>query len=141
VRDAASPVLGEASPSLLIQKEGDTVDMFCEATATPTPTLTWYKDGRELVSGDHVTIIGRRVRLHGLGPPDGGLYTCTFSNAVGSISHHIKLVIQGQFAGQFNRTIGDGCPLGRRNLREEQHLEVIGTILRVFGEWRQRFIR
>ena len=92
----AGPVLGEASPSLLIQREGETVDMFCEASATPTPTLTWYKDGRELVSGDHVTIVGRRVRLLGLSASDAGLYTCTFSNAVGSISHHIKLVIQGQ---------------------------------------------
>lgn len=90
-------MLGEASPSLLIQREGDTVDMFCEsAGGTPTPTLTWYKDGRELVSGDHVTIVGRRVRLLGLSAADGGLYTCTFSNAVGSISHHIKLVIQGR---------------------------------------------
>ena len=96
MRDTAPPVLGEASPSLLIQKEGDTVDMFCEATATPTPTLTWNKDGRELVSGDHVTIVGRRVRLMGLSAADGGLYTCTFSNSVGSISHHIKLVIQGR---------------------------------------------
>jgi len=96
VRDTAPPVLGEASPSLLIQKEGDTVDMFCEATATPTPTLTWRKDGRELVSGDHVTIVGQRVRLVGLSAADGGLYTCTFGNSVGTISHHIKLVIQGQ---------------------------------------------
>jgi len=94
----AGPVLGEASPSLLIQREGETVDMFCEASAVPTPTLTWYKDGRELVSGDHVTIVGRRVRLLGLSAADGGLYTCTFSNVVGSISHHIKLVIQGQSA-------------------------------------------
>jgi len=94
---SAPPLLGEASPSLLIQKQGDKVDMFCEASATPTPTLTWYKDGRELVSADHVTIVGRRVRLRGLSAADGGLYTCTFSNAVGSISHHIKLVIQGPF--------------------------------------------
>jgi len=104
MRDTAPPVLGEASPSLLIQKEGDTVDMFCQATATPTPTLTWYKDGRELVSGDHVTIVGRRVRLVGLGAADGGLYTCTFINSVGSISHHIKLVIQGQSARHSQHT-------------------------------------
>ena len=42
----APPVLGEVSPSFLIQKEGDTIDMFCEASATPEPSLTWYKDGK-----------------------------------------------------------------------------------------------
>ena len=39
-------MLGEVSPSFLIQKEGDTIDMFCEASATPEPSLTWYKDGK-----------------------------------------------------------------------------------------------
>ena len=43
---SAQPVLGEVSPSFLIQKEGDTIDMFCEAAATPEPTLVWYKDGK-----------------------------------------------------------------------------------------------
>ena len=39
-------MLGEVSPSFLIQKEGDTIDMFCEASATPEPSLTWSKDGK-----------------------------------------------------------------------------------------------
>jgi Immunoglobulin I-set domain len=81
----------------MIQREGDNVDMFCEARATPTPSLTWLKDGREMTSSDHVTVAGRKIQMKGLGPLDAGLYTCRFTNAVGTISHHIKLVIQGQY--------------------------------------------
>lgn len=43
---SAPPVLGQVSPSFLIQKKGDTVEMYCEASANPDPTLLWYKDGK-----------------------------------------------------------------------------------------------
>ncbi|KAI0211550.1 Protein turtle [Lamellibrachia satsuma] len=67
LRDEQSPpVLGEVSPSFLIQKEGDTVDLFCEASATPQPTLTWFKDNKELRSSDTVVIHGNRVQLRGV---------------------------------------------------------------------------
>ena len=92
----APPVLGEVSPSFLIQKEGETVDIFCEAAATPDPVLTWTKDGRELARGDRVSITGNRIQVRRLVRSDGGVYACTFKNVVGQISHTIKLVIEGE---------------------------------------------
>jgi len=89
------PVLTDASPGVLINNEGDNVDLRCEATATPTPNLTWFKDGRELVSSNHVNVVGRRVQLRALRHGDAGLYTCIFKNIVGSVSHAIKLVVRG----------------------------------------------
>jgi len=97
VLHAAPPVLGEVSPTFLIQQEGDTVDMFCEATAAPVPSLTWRKDGRELLptSDDRVRVYGNRVQLRRLQRTDGGAYSCTFTNVVGQASHVIKLVVEG----------------------------------------------
>ena len=92
----APPVLGEVSPSFLIQKEGDTVDLFCEASATPQPTLTWFKDNKELRSSDTVVIHGNRVQLRGVVRTDGGVYSCIFKNTVGRVSHIIKLIIEGK---------------------------------------------
>ena len=89
------PALNDVSPSLLIHNEGDNVDLRCEATGTPTPNLTWFKDGRELTSSNHVTVVGRRVQLHSLRHGDAGVYTCTFKNIIGSASHTIKLVVRG----------------------------------------------
>jgi len=98
VLDAAPPVLGEVSPTFLIQQEGDTVDMFCEATAAPSPSLTWRKDGRELTptSDDRVRVYGNRVQLRRLQRTDGGAYSCTFTNVVGQATHVIKLVVEGR---------------------------------------------
>ena len=95
---AAPPVLGEVSPTFLIQQEGDTVDMFCEATAAPAPSLTWRKDGLELLptSDDRIRVYGNRVQLRRLQRTDGGAYSCTFTNVVGQVSHVIKLVVEGR---------------------------------------------
>ena len=93
---AAPPVLGEVSPSFLIQKKDETVDMFCEATATPEPTITWLKDHKELSESQRVTITNTRVQIRKLERGDGGMYTCTFKNVVGQVSHVIKLVIEGE---------------------------------------------
>jgi len=102
---AAPPVLGEVSPTFLIQQEGDTVDMFCEATAAPSPSLTWRKDGHELLpsTDDRVRVYGNRVQLRRLQRTDGGAYSCTFSNVVGRVSHVIKLVVEGRAASLSSR--------------------------------------
>ena len=93
----APPVLGEVSPSFLIQKEGETIDLFCEATATPDAIITWHKDGKEVVANDRVVVMDNRIQLNKLQRTDGGVYTCTFRNIVGQVGHTMKLVIEGQF--------------------------------------------
>ena len=50
----AAPVFQDISPSYLVHKTGDTVDLYCSASATPDPTLTWIKDGRPLSERDNV---------------------------------------------------------------------------------------
>lgn len=89
------PVLGDVSPTFLIQKEGDTVDLFCDATATPTPTLSWRKDGRELAPNERIRVSGNRVQVRRLERTDGGAYSCMFSNVVGQVTHTIRLVVEG----------------------------------------------
>ena len=109
----AEPVLGDVSPSFLIRKEGDSIDMFCEASSTPEPTLIWYKDGQELLPDEpddqepggsgssasrqqHIIVNYNRVTIRNLMRDDGGIYTCSFKNVVGQVSHIIKLVIEGR---------------------------------------------
>lgn len=89
-------MLGEVSPGFLIQKEGDTVDMYCDATATPEPTLTWYKDGKVLEHSTRVKINNNKIQVCNLEREDGGVYTCSFKNSVGQVQHIIKLVIEGE---------------------------------------------
>lgn len=92
---AAPPVLVNVSPDVVMRNEGDDVDMYCEVRATPPATLTWFKDGRQLLSYGHVTVAGNHVVLRGVARSDAGVYSCTFKNVAGTVSHLIKLVIQG----------------------------------------------
>ena len=84
------------SPSFLVHKDGDTVELFCDATATPEPRVTWRKDDQEMTSSERVRVTPTRVKIRDADRKDGGAYTCTFRNAVGHVSHTIKLVIEGQ---------------------------------------------
>jgi len=93
----APPVLVNVSPDVVVHNEGDDVDMFCEARATPNASLTWLKDGRKLASSGHVTVAGNHVVLLGVERSDAGVYSCTFKNVAGTASHLIKLVVHGTF--------------------------------------------
>ena len=101
----APPVLVNVSPDVVVRNEGDDVDIFCEATATPAATLTWHKDGRELASSGHVTVAGNHVVLRGVERSDAGVYSCAFKNVAGTVSHLIKLVVQGMFTLSHNSTL------------------------------------
>lgn len=70
--------------------------MACEATGTPVPTLSWHKDGRELVLNDRVTATGGRLQIREIARGDAGVYSCHFRNVAGTASHIMKLVIQGE---------------------------------------------
>ena len=80
----------------MIQKENDTVDMFCEATGTPEPTLTWSKDEQDLSPSQRIVISGNSIQVKKLVRSDGGRYSCIFQNIVGQVSHTIKLIIEGR---------------------------------------------
>uniref|UniRef100_A0A3Q3WMN7 Fibroblast growth factor receptor n=1 Tax=Mola mola TaxID=94237 RepID=A0A3Q3WMN7_MOLML len=73
-----------------------TVKFRCQASGNPTPTLKWYKNGREF-KRDH-RIGGFKVRDHvwtiimeSVVPSDKGNYTCVVENQHGSINHTYQL--------------------------------------------------
>ncbi|XP_075960887.1 fibroblast growth factor receptor 1-A isoform X1 [Anarhichas minor] len=73
-----------------------TVKFRCQASGNPTPTLKWYKNGREF-KRDH-RIGGFKVRDHvwtiimeSVVPSDKGNYTCVVENQYGSINHTYQL--------------------------------------------------
>ncbi|KAM6931111.1 fibroblast growth factor receptor 1-A isoform 1-T1 [Xenentodon cancila] len=73
-----------------------TVKFRCQANGNPTPTLKWYKNGKEFKK-DH-RIGGFKVRDHvwtiimeSVVPSDKGNYTCVVENQYGSINHTYQL--------------------------------------------------
>ncbi|XP_033827937.1 fibroblast growth factor receptor 1-A isoform X3 [Periophthalmus magnuspinnatus] len=73
-----------------------TVKFRCQASGNPTPTLRWYKNGKEF-KRDH-RIGGFKVRdqvgtiiMESVVPSDKGNYTCVVENQYGSINHTYQL--------------------------------------------------
>ncbi|XP_049855344.1 Down syndrome cell adhesion molecule-like protein Dscam2 [Schistocerca gregaria] len=78
----------------------------CEASGSPAPVVSWALDGAPLESspgGERVAVSNRvtadgvlsYLNVSALAPEHGGRYTCTASNAVGSVTHQAYLHILG----------------------------------------------
>ncbi|XP_068771088.1 hemicentin-2 [Struthio camelus] len=67
-----------------VVKAGETV-LECEAVGTPSPTVTWVKDGQPVVNGDGLLLTdqGRRLRIPQAEVTHSGHYVCLATNAVG----------------------------------------------------------
>ncbi|XP_029921461.1 fibroblast growth factor receptor 1b [Myripristis murdjan] len=69
-----------------------TVKFRCQATGNPTPSLRWYKNGKEFRKDQRIG--GFKIRDHmwtlimeSVVPSDEGNYTCVVQNEYGSLKH------------------------------------------------------
>lgn len=58
----APPVIGNNSPSFLLGKRGQNIELWCSATGSPEPQLTWLKDGSEVLSNKDIMVDGNKVK-------------------------------------------------------------------------------
>ena len=75
--------------------EGEQVSLTVKATGRPTPTVTWFFNGRK-VDDDYSTELGKggSLILVSAEMKHAGTYTFTVSNRVGSVKGCTKLVVQ-----------------------------------------------
>lgn len=50
-------------PAYMTGKRGGSISVRCEASGTPTPTLTWFKDGVALVASRKITFMQNVLRV------------------------------------------------------------------------------
>ena len=86
-------------------KPGPAVSLKCIAGGSPTPSVTWSLDGfpvghsDKLVRGQYVGSDGSvvsHVNISSVTVEDGGLYACSASNAVSTITHSARLNVYGK---------------------------------------------
>ncbi|XP_076007425.1 hemicentin-1 [Genypterus blacodes] len=60
--------------------------LLCDVTGSPTPVITWYKDGSPVVNSNGVQILdsGKTLRLLKADIADGGSYSCEAINIAGN---------------------------------------------------------
>ncbi|XP_063600047.1 hemicentin-1-like [Penaeus indicus] len=69
---------------------GESLDLFCDVTGTPTPTILWLKDGQiitPLLGSRNFTASDRLLHFNSLAQDDSGLYSCITSNAAGTAEY------------------------------------------------------
>ncbi|KAK3759818.1 hypothetical protein RRG08_018491 [Elysia crispata] len=88
------PSVTKSSPHTINVEVGSNYTLFCEGSGSPEPTVTWSKDGLPLADTRKTAVLGNQVKLVGITRRDGGMYTCNFDNAAGSISQPITVVVE-----------------------------------------------
>ncbi|KAM3915384.1 hemicentin-1 [Leptodactylus fuscus] len=70
------------------------VTLSCEALGTPSPTLTWQKEGAAIKTGNHYTILSNgNLEIVKVRQEDAGTYTCIAQNPAGTALGRIKLKV------------------------------------------------
>uniref|UniRef100_A0A3Q2QD42 Heparan sulfate proteoglycan 2 n=1 Tax=Fundulus heteroclitus TaxID=8078 RepID=A0A3Q2QD42_FUNHE len=89
VQSTLSPQVQVSPPNVNIH-EGEPLRMYCRATGSPTPKLTWLKNGGQLPPQrtDIGTLFIPSVKMS-----DAGTYMCVGSNSVGSNSAPIRVAV------------------------------------------------
>ncbi|KAL7064324.1 hypothetical protein AAHC03_04779 [Spirometra sp. Aus1] len=80
-------------------QDGSHVKLMCTADGNPTPTLTWYKDGREIGrdSTDYTvqTMLGiTSLEIYSCSERHSGKYVCRATNSRGEDETSCKLVVE-----------------------------------------------
>ncbi|XP_044055859.1 hemicentin-1 isoform X2 [Siniperca chuatsi] len=78
-RDSETP----SNVSLVLSQS---TSLVCDVTGSPTPVITWYKDGTLVVASNSVQILdmGKTLRLLKAATTDAGSYSCKAINIAGS---------------------------------------------------------
>ena len=99
----APQIVGDVTFTKNTPEEGESITATCRWTGEPEPTVTWYKDGEELVEADlsdHIRIVmddedkSSELQIEEVELSDTGNYACNVSNDAGSESQTKRLEVQ-----------------------------------------------
>ena len=85
------PVIHPSPPSKITKLEDEHVDISCEASGSPVPNVSWYKNSQH----GWKKLSGRRLQIKKLKLSDSGLYKCLAMNFMGSQKKTVKMVVYG----------------------------------------------
>ncbi|XP_058380273.1 hemicentin-2 [Diceros bicornis minor] len=87
IEDAGQPVE-------LLLTPGAPLELRCDAQGTPTPNVTWHKDGQALSRPEDSNRAGRVLQVEGVQVADAGLYTCLAQSPAGEVEKSFRVRVQ-----------------------------------------------
>ncbi|XP_067825529.1 hemicentin-1-like [Heptranchias perlo] len=72
------------------------LNLECDASGTPTPTVSWYKNEQPVAETSRVRLLngGRLLRLPKARKQDSGMYSCKAVNIAGTANKLLNLLVQ-----------------------------------------------
>ncbi|KAL3105626.1 hypothetical protein niasHT_021729 [Heterodera trifolii] len=78
-------------------QQGQTAKLNCSISGTPRPTVTWFKDGKQLPNMDRYQQVDSEAEtslsIGDVVPPDAGVYECVAKNPAGEVRCKSRLNI------------------------------------------------
>ena len=96
----SGPVFNE-EPQDAVIRVGGTKALYCHASGSPDPVITWYHNGRALSD----MVFRNRLRIYRFQSRDAGYYYCNASNVVGSVISRRASVIYHSKVTHFQTTL------------------------------------
>lgn len=101
--DSVVPLQIEVPESEVITAEGADIELMCVFVGSPSPQITWYKDGQKLANNDsQVTVTLNNkceafLKLKSVTLLDAGKYGCEGGNLAGNVRGNITLFVKGEY--------------------------------------------
>jgi len=76
------------------KKQGDVITVSCTITGRPTPLISWFKNGVELIDNIETSGVTSMLRIRNLRVEDSGTYTCAGRNMAGDVRKDYRLTVR-----------------------------------------------
>lgn len=87
----------QVEPRDLTVRSGVDVELRCQATGEPVPTVQWLRAGRPLQAGRRLrTLADGSLWLERVEAGDAGVYECVAHNLLGSATTRALLAVRGK---------------------------------------------
>ncbi|XGW22586.1 hypothetical protein V3C99_005086 [Haemonchus contortus] len=130
-------------PQSKVGIETTDIEMECSSSGSPSPTISWFKNGEAIITSDYFVIEPTRLRILGLVKADQGVYQCVAENEAGSDQAVAQLLVDSADSSSIAASSGQpkiaSAPLGLRvgslgsrfvNLEWDPPLSRNGNIMR-----------
>ena len=77
-----------------LQSERQTIQLSCNVSGRPTPSMSWTKNGEEVVSSSRVIVHGNELVIAQAAVSDSGIYQCWAENAAGRTTLTARVLVR-----------------------------------------------
>nr|CAH7764905.1 unnamed protein product [Callosobruchus chinensis] len=108
------------------------VRLTCQVAGIPEPTVTWYRNGKEILSDERYTLCTddnfHTLEISRTALEDSGMYSVTARNSFGAVSCRCNLVVDKGIKGYISPAFCNDLEPSMVEIREGRELRLSGRV-------------